>query len=206
MQLRASCSVLAALSTIFVLCACSTVVPEEPTTNAPSASAQQQTRAHKHARVAAADDEQIDPMVRSKPKKPALDNPKYRDRINKVSRSLRNLCVSPKNRAYFEKTPCLPAGMKNVYLKDDSYPTQEQRAVAAKLFKELDQLNDATRQIMLNSGNARHIENARYSEKYVQPRIHSLQERFLKGAMTWGQYNQERLAIFNDTADRNSAQ
>ena len=75
--------------------------------------------------------------VKSKPKKRPAENTLYQQRIDEVSRSLRNLCTNPQNKAYFDKTPCLPAGMKRAYLEDNSYPTEVQRIVAARVFKEI---------------------------------------------------------------------
>lgn len=194
------------LSSAFLLSACSTTNLNDANPTETTVTKHHQTTKAERLRQLEEAQERIDPMVKSKPKKRPADNPKYLDRINKVSRALRNLCVNPKNRAYFEKTPCLPAGMKEVYLQDDSYPTDAQKAVASRLFKEMDSLNDTTRKIMLSSGNPRHVENAKYSARNVQPRIHELQEKFLAGKLTWGDYNRERLAIFNDTADRDTDQ
>lgn len=190
-------------TSVFALSACTTVTPDAPGNTSGVQSPAGQTQKNNVRRAAPKESEEaIDKMVRSKPKKRPADNAKYLARIESVSRALRNICQSPKNRAYFDKTPCLPAGMRAAYLQDSTYPTDAQRQVARKVFNELDTLNGKTREIMLQSCVKRHIESARYSEKYVQPRIHRLQERFLAGELTWAQYNQERLSIFNDTADR----
>lgn len=149
-------------------------------------------------------EEPLDPIVKSKPKKAPKDNPVYLERIGKVNQTLRKICANPAYRAYFSQTPCLPAGMKPSYLSNDAIPTPEERRVAQNLFQALDELNDTTREIMLKSGNPRHVESAKRSALTVQPRIHRLQEKFLKGQVTWEDYNKQRLDIFNETAGNES--
>lgn len=194
-----------ALSSTFLLSACYTVhVDESEVSNLESANTSSPDLTNIERNRRAHELERIDSMVKSKPKKRPAENTLYQQRIDEVSRSLRNLCTNPQNKAYFDKTPCLPAGMKRAYLEDNSYPTEVQRIVAARVFKEMNNLNTTTHQIMRSTGNQRYTENANYSAKHVQPRIQTLQQKFLSGKMTWAAYNKERLAIFNDTADRDT--
>lgn len=143
----------------------------------------------------------LDPLVKTHPKHLPFDNPQYLARIGEVSKAALQLCHNPNYRSYFAKTPCLPAGMTTKFLQNNAYPNAQEIKVASLVFRELDQLNQQTRDIMIDSQIERHVRSAQHSEAHVMPRIHDLQNRFLKGKLTWGQYNRERLAIFNETAN-----
>lgn len=134
-----------ALSSTFLLSACYTVhVDESEVSNLESANTSSPDLTNIERNRRAHELERIDSMVKSKPKKRPAENTLYQQRIDEVSRSLRNLCTNPQNKAYFDKTPCLPAGMKRAYLEDNSYPTEVQRIVAARVFKEMNNLNTTT--------------------------------------------------------------
>lgn len=108
---------------------------------------------------------------------------------------LRAACVSPENAPYFRKTACLASAITDDMKADTSRPTEAQKRAAKNIFRITHELNEETRGKMIASGIPKYIEAAQTSRAVADPKIRSLQEAFLSGRLTWGQYNQARAAL-----------
>ena len=120
----------------------------------------------------------------------------YNERIAAVAREVRAVCSAAVNQAYFSRTPCLPSGMHESHLRDRTRITAEQKKAAARVFEHLRRLNEETRTLMTESGNAELMTLARRSRESVDPKIHEIQSALISGSITWGEYNRSRLEIF----------
>ncbi len=132
----------------------------------------------------------------------SLSEEAYHERIAEVSKILRAVCTAPVNQPYFDKTPCLPPGITEKHLMDKTRITAAQKKAAEQVFARIHRLNEDTRKMMIESGNPEYARLARTSLQVVDPRVDALQRSLLSGQITWGEYNRERLEIFEETSSR----
>ena len=132
----------------------------------------------------------------------SLSEEAYHERIAEVSKILRAVCTAPVNQPYFDKTPCLPPGITEKHLTDKTRITAAQKKAAEQVFARIHRLNEDTRKMMIESGNPEYARLARTSLQVVDPRVDALQRSLLSGQITWGEYNRERLEIFEETSSR----
>ncbi len=129
---------------------------------------------------------------------PVVDEQEHRaldalsDRFEVVGVRMRAICVSPENRAYYNKTACLPSGITEAMLKDTSRITKAQKRAAEQVFNATHTLNEETRDLMLKSGIPSYMDEAIESRRTIDPAVKDLQNRLLSGKITWGEYNRER--------------
>lgn len=123
------------------------------------------------------------------------------DRFEAVGVRMRAICVSPENRAYFNKTACLPSGITEEMTKDTSRITKAQKRAAEQVFRATHELNEETRDLMLKSGIPSYMDDAIESRRTIDPAIKDLQNRLLSGKITWGEYNRERRELAARSAE-----
>lgn len=109
-------------------------------------------------------------------------------------------CVSPRHRAYFRKTACLPNGITAEMLADRTKITKEQKTAAEAVFKIADSLSEEMRAVMIRTGVPRYIELAEDSRLKTDPVVKMLQSDLLESRITWGEYNTRRLALGEEAA------
>lgn len=112
----------------------------------------------------------------------------------------RAACVSPRYRAYFSKTACLPNGITPKMLADRTKITREQKAAAEAVFKLADELSEEMRAVMIRTGVPRYIELAEASRRSTDPVVKTLQADLLAGRIAWGEYNARRQALGEEAA------
>lgn len=119
----------------------------------------------------------------------------YRAQSEQIGDRLRAACVSPKYKAYFAKTACLPSGITDEMTADRSKITAVQKRAALEVFKLTHSLSEEMRDFMVQTGLPELIDRAEASRQTTDPLINDLQKRLLDGKITWGQYNAERRTL-----------
>ena len=120
---------------------------------------------------------------------------RYRAESERIGDRLRAACVSPKFKAYFAKTACLPSGITEKMTADRTKITAAQKRAALEVFKLSHALSEEMRNFMVNTGLPELIDRAETSRRVTDPLIEDLQQRLLAGKITWGQYNTERQSL-----------
>ncbi len=119
----------------------------------------------------------------------------YQKRIKQTSRLAHAVCIARTNHPYFSHTPCLPNTITEKELRQRQLPSKLELQAAKRVFSALNNMNEQLRTWMLNSGNAEFMKRAQTSASLFVPQASALQNEFLKGKMTWGEFNRRRLAL-----------
>ena len=127
----------------------------------------------------------------------------YQKRIKQTSRLAHAVCIARNNHAYFSHTPCLPNTITEKELRQRQYPSKLELVAAKRVFSALNNMNEQLRSWMLNSGNPEFMKRAQTSASLFVPQAAALQNEFLKGKMTWGEFNRRRLALHTQLTGAN---